>query len=88
MSHPTENPHGALYQAFEALERAARVLSAEDVAVSEAALREEPMYRPVTKLVANAASALQDYIAEEVGLVTSAHVGMHEGIAEVTPLRP
>jgi hypothetical protein len=65
----------ALYQAFEALQGAARCLSAQDVSNAEMNLA-EVRYRPLTQLCAEGAAALQGYLEENVGLVTGEHVGM------------
>ncbi len=66
----------ALYAAFEALESAARHLSAQDVAYAEAYCWHEVAYRPLTRLCGEAAAGLRDYIAEQIGLVTGEHVGL------------
>lgn len=76
----------ALYAAFEALESAARHLSAQDVAKAEADCSHEVVYRPLTVLCGEAAAGIRDYIAEQIGLVTSEHVGLGHD-APVTSLR-
>lgn len=77
----------ALYAAFEALESAARHLSAQDVAMAESLCAHEATYRPLTQLCGEAAAGLRDYIAEQIGLVTGDNVGLGHD-APVTSLRP
>lgn len=76
----------ALYAAFEALEAAARHLSAQDVATAEALCATEVIYRPLTVLCGEAAAGLRDHIAERIGLVTGEHVGLGHD-TPVTTLR-